>query len=208
MDTLSSSFFIWVFPKIVVPPNHPFQWVFPYFHHPFWGFSPYFWFNTHFLLAQLAFFVSGREVHIHRCRSARQNRCPASKNFTAKDHCELWVASRNSWIAWGVVVAVGCWLVKRVGWTWFQITPKKKTAKHCGLAILRLWPFLGMGFLDGFFGWPEVKGCWWPPTGRYKGHFESPRRDITHHYVFPRWLVGFWGDFPEMGGSPKGTYQL
>ena len=36
--------YIWVFPKIMVPPNHP--WInklFHYFHHPFWGFSPYFW---------------------------------------------------------------------------------------------------------------------------------------------------------------------
>ena len=40
--------YMWVFPKIGVPPNHPFvHRVFHYFHHPFWGFSPYFWFNTH-----------------------------------------------------------------------------------------------------------------------------------------------------------------
>ena len=32
-----------MFPKIGVPPNHPFNMVFHYFHHPFWGFSPYFW---------------------------------------------------------------------------------------------------------------------------------------------------------------------
>ena len=33
-----------MFPKIMVPPNHPFvHRVFHYFHHPFWGFSPYFW---------------------------------------------------------------------------------------------------------------------------------------------------------------------
>ena len=40
---------IWVFPKIMVPPNHPFvHRVFHYFHHPFWGVKyPYFWFNTH-----------------------------------------------------------------------------------------------------------------------------------------------------------------
>ncbi len=30
--------FKWVFPKIMVPPNHPFvHRVFHYFHHPFWG---------------------------------------------------------------------------------------------------------------------------------------------------------------------------
>ena len=29
-------------------PNHPFvHRVFHYFHHPFWWFSPYFWFNIH-----------------------------------------------------------------------------------------------------------------------------------------------------------------
>ena len=29
---------MWVFPKIMVPPNHPmFNRVFHYFHHPFWG---------------------------------------------------------------------------------------------------------------------------------------------------------------------------
>ena len=39
----------WVFPKIMVPPNHPFgHRVFHYFHHPFWGvYHPYFWFNIH-----------------------------------------------------------------------------------------------------------------------------------------------------------------
>ena len=32
-------FGIWVFPKIMVPPNHPFlHRVFHYFHHSFWGF--------------------------------------------------------------------------------------------------------------------------------------------------------------------------
>ena len=42
----------WVFPKTVVPPNHPFvHRVFHYFHHPFWGVkSPNFWFNTHMSL--------------------------------------------------------------------------------------------------------------------------------------------------------------
>ena len=36
---------IWVFPKIMVPPNHPmFNGVWNhYFHHPFWGTHPYFW---------------------------------------------------------------------------------------------------------------------------------------------------------------------
>ena len=36
---------IWVFEKNMgKPPNHPIvHRVFHYFHHPFWGFSPYFW---------------------------------------------------------------------------------------------------------------------------------------------------------------------
>ena len=39
---------IWMFPKIVgFPQIIHFNRVFHYFHHPFWGFSPYFWFNTH-----------------------------------------------------------------------------------------------------------------------------------------------------------------
>ena len=35
---------IWMFPKIVVPPNHPLKnRLFHYFHHPFWGKIHYFW---------------------------------------------------------------------------------------------------------------------------------------------------------------------
>ena len=37
--------FIWVFPKIWVPPNHPLWWVFSIINHPFWG-TPIFG-NTH-----------------------------------------------------------------------------------------------------------------------------------------------------------------
>ncbi len=34
----------WMFPKIMVPPNHPLKnRGFHYFHHPFWRFSPLFW---------------------------------------------------------------------------------------------------------------------------------------------------------------------
>ena len=42
----------WVFPKIMGKPlNHPLKKrVFHYFHHPFWGFSPYFWKHPHVLL--------------------------------------------------------------------------------------------------------------------------------------------------------------
>ena len=40
---------IWLFPKIVgfPPKSSIFIGFFHYFHHPFWGFYPYFWFNTH-----------------------------------------------------------------------------------------------------------------------------------------------------------------
>ena len=37
---------VWLFPKIMVPPNHPFSSIligFSIINHPFWGFSPYFW---------------------------------------------------------------------------------------------------------------------------------------------------------------------
>ena len=35
---------MWVFPKIMLPPNHPmFNRVFHEINHPFWGCSPYFW---------------------------------------------------------------------------------------------------------------------------------------------------------------------
>ena len=38
--TIHFTIHIWVFPKIGVPPNHPFvNRVFHYFHHPFWGTS-------------------------------------------------------------------------------------------------------------------------------------------------------------------------
>jgi len=33
----------WMFPKIVVPPNHPFLVGFSLINHPFWGVSPIFW---------------------------------------------------------------------------------------------------------------------------------------------------------------------
>ena len=39
-----------MFPKIVVPPNHPWiNRVFHYFHHPFWGYH-YFWKHPHVYL--------------------------------------------------------------------------------------------------------------------------------------------------------------
>ena len=38
---------IWVFPKIGVPQNHPFNRVFHYFHHPFWGPIPPIFGTTH-----------------------------------------------------------------------------------------------------------------------------------------------------------------
>ena len=53
---------IWVFPKIMAPPNDPFvHRVFHYVHHLFWGFSPYFWFNTHIhRYPQIILFVGPR----------------------------------------------------------------------------------------------------------------------------------------------------
>ena len=47
----------WVFPKTVVftPQIMNFNRVFHYFHHPFWGFSPYFWKHPHVCLAFFLF---------------------------------------------------------------------------------------------------------------------------------------------------------
>ena len=51
MSVSMCCFAAWVFPKIMVPPNHPLKnKVFHEINHPFLGFSPYFWFNTHVLL--------------------------------------------------------------------------------------------------------------------------------------------------------------
>ncbi len=52
---------IWV--NMGKPPNHPLKnRVFHYFHHPFWGFSPYFWFNIHMrlMVSRQPFSPSGR----------------------------------------------------------------------------------------------------------------------------------------------------
>ena len=53
---------IWVFPKIMVPPNHPFvHRVFHYFHHPFWGPTPIFG-NTHIVMVFLLGKKNGYEL--------------------------------------------------------------------------------------------------------------------------------------------------
>ena len=39
----------WVFPKNRVTPKSSILIGFSIINHPFWGFSPYFWFNTHYL---------------------------------------------------------------------------------------------------------------------------------------------------------------
>ena len=45
--------------KKIVPPNNPFvHRVFHYFHHPFWGKTPYFWVDTHMDVFFVAFFAS------------------------------------------------------------------------------------------------------------------------------------------------------
>ena len=56
--------YIWVFPKMMVPPKSSilisFSRFFHYFHHPFWWFSPYFWVDihmTHNPMISLASFV-------------------------------------------------------------------------------------------------------------------------------------------------------
>ena len=41
-EVASPSLYTWMFPKIVVPPNHPLKIGFSITNHPFWG-TPYFW---------------------------------------------------------------------------------------------------------------------------------------------------------------------
>ncbi len=63
---------IWAFPKIMVPPNHPF--VHRGFHeinHPFWGLYPYFWKHPY---RQKTAFV----VHI-RIYDAQNDDCAAGR---------------------------------------------------------------------------------------------------------------------------------
>ncbi len=54
----------WVFPKMMVPPNHPFvhRVLEPLFiNHPFWVVnSPYLWFNPHFSSLFFVFFFHGK----------------------------------------------------------------------------------------------------------------------------------------------------
>ena len=75
---------IWVFPKIGIPANHPpFNRVFHYFHHPFWGVkSPYFWFNIHMktenLFASLSF---GENKNRTRFRSLGEYQPRANKKW-------------------------------------------------------------------------------------------------------------------------------
>ncbi len=59
---------IWAFPKISVPPNHPFvHRVFHDFHHPFWGVkSPYFWFNTHMISSNLGKLSQFQDLNLFR----------------------------------------------------------------------------------------------------------------------------------------------
>ncbi len=54
---------MWVFPKIVVLPNHPLKnRVFHYFHHPFWGKKPLFLETTMFIHVYPCFFAATRLV--------------------------------------------------------------------------------------------------------------------------------------------------
>ncbi len=58
----------WVFPKIMVHPNHPFvHRVFPYFHHPFWEYQ-YFWGNTHIHPSLLKLSAADvYQIRVERC---------------------------------------------------------------------------------------------------------------------------------------------
>ena len=62
--------YIWVFPKLWYPQNHPmFNRVFHEINHPFWGVSPYFWFNIHIFYTYIEWHLMG-----DGCYFAKQNR--------------------------------------------------------------------------------------------------------------------------------------
>ena len=69
---------IWMFPKKGVSLNHPLEnRVFHYFHHPFWGFSPYFWFNTH--IFQLSWWDNHQPVDPQGAAKLSGSLCDAAR---------------------------------------------------------------------------------------------------------------------------------
>ena len=93
-------FFVWkavdigCFPKIVgkLPPNHPFYpRVFHYFHHPFWGFSPYLLGNTHIL----NWWVAGRvQLGLPLCGSSLGPWLEDADDSIATSRC----GASNGWV--------------------------------------------------------------------------------------------------------------
>ena len=109
-----SCLFRWVFPKIMVPPNHPFvHRVFHYFHHPFWGRTHYFWFNTQ--IGKLAKFKS------------LSKKTPTFNREFLKDLGWLWDAKKGpGFLSWVGMAKTAVFAIcqggeeKTTRW-WFQI---------------------------------------------------------------------------------------
>ena len=70
---------IWVFPKIMVPPNHPFvHRVFHYFHHPFWGITIFG--NAYIFISYIYIYTHPWEAGIYKSPPSRWKK-PSSKLY-------------------------------------------------------------------------------------------------------------------------------
>ena len=103
---------IWMFPKIMVPPNHPLKnRVFHYFHHPFWGETPL------FLVQHPYVFVAGKYSH--------GDRIPIPEMLQAKTSST--VASSWTWdsnASWEDKIPLGPPLAKVVFWSYLELKMK------------------------------------------------------------------------------------
>ena len=92
---------IWVFPKIVVPPNGRFIMENPIKMDDLGGFYPYFWFNTHLLLFYRVFFgckvtVFEGAVVVFFCTDINGSREPPRAGATKSTPSTRWVSCRCS----------------------------------------------------------------------------------------------------------------
>ena len=102
---------IWVFPKIGVPPNHPYLIGFSIINHPFWGFSPYFWKHPTRLCSRFIGWImmvllgegAGRELdHWTRWVEPLNRRglvmVPTMHFAPSKRNCLWMIASQEFWL--------------------------------------------------------------------------------------------------------------
>ena len=81
-------------------PNHPFcHRVFHYFHHPFWVFFPYFWFNTHLIEMMLQTTRCLRPAPLQPSRHRHVHPAPQHSCATARRH-DPPPANVEAWKGW------------------------------------------------------------------------------------------------------------